>query len=315
MTPIVGGVWSGCVQMARGVLYAAPAGRAKSDMTVRKAIIPTAGRGIRLRPWTFGCPKAMLPLVDARGRIRPVLHWILAEAAAAGISEAALIVSPQQCEVFERYLPAVRNAGANGLPERVEIIIQPAPAGFGDAVLRGRSWAAGESAVAVMLGDHVYTHGSSGSCLGQLLKGHDPAASAATVGMQVVGAEELLRVGVARGEPIPGADERVYLCKELVEKPSLQLAGERLVTPGLPEGKYLGHAGLYVFSPEIFDVLSSLASAGTGGELEMTDAQAELLRRHPRGCRLVLLDGSAHDTGTPAGYADTFAAFAAGNRR
>jgi UTP--glucose-1-phosphate uridylyltransferase len=286
-------------------------------VTVRKAIIPTAGLGTRLRPWTFGCPKAMLPLVDARGRIRPVLHWVLAEAGAAGIERAALVISPEQADTFDRYLSSARRAGTDDLPARVEMIPQGEPRGFGDAILRARSWVADAPAVAILLGDHVYTHGASGSCLGQLLEAYDAHGGAAMVGMQPVGPERLAEVGVARGGPVDDpdtqpAEQTLYPCEELIEKPSADVARSRFVTPGLEEERFLAHAGLYVFAAEIFEVLAELAADGdSAAELELTDAQAELLRRHPQAYRLLRLDGRAHDTGTPAGYAATFAAFGA----
>ena len=130
----------------------------------------------------------------------------------------------------------------------------------------------------------------------------------AMIGVQDVGADELSRVGVARGRPIEG---RVYSCARLVEKPDLATARQSLLTPGLPEGRFLAHCGLYVFSPAIFDCLRGLRSAGGrgGAELELTDAQAELLNRHPEDYRLVRVAGTAYDTGTPAGYARTFSRF------
>lgn len=287
-------------------------GEQKASRHVRKAIIPTAGKGTRLRPWTFASPKAMLPLVDSRGHIRPVLHWILTEAALAGIEQVALVVSAEQVEIFERYLSAVRAGGTNGLPDRVEMIVQPQPRGFGEAVLRARDWTEPDQAVAVMLGDHVYTHGAAGPCLRQLLEAYKAFGGAAMVGMQAVEAEKLAEVGVARGPVVSSSKNRVYLCEGLVEKPPQQLAEERLRTPGLGEGSFLAHAGLYVFSAEIFDVLAETSLSDRSGEVELTNAQAELLRRRRGDYRLLLLDGQPHDTGTAAAYAEAFAAFAAG---
>ncbi len=37
---------------------------------IRKAVIPVAGRGMRLMPITSVVPKAMFPLVDGRNDIR-----------------------------------------------------------------------------------------------------------------------------------------------------------------------------------------------------------------------------------------------------
>jgi UTP-glucose-1-phosphate uridylyltransferase len=141
------------------------------------------------------------------------------------------------------------------------------------------------------------------------------------VGMQPVPAEELPRVGVGRGEPLDAARDRpldaardrplegqVYRCTAIVEKPTEAQARAELVTPGLPDGAFLAHAGIYAFSPRILECLSELRVRGGDGELQLTDAQRMLLAGRPDDCYLLRIAGRAHDTGTPDGYAATFAA-------
>ena len=43
---------------------------------VTKAVIPVAGQGTRMGPICRAIPKAMFPLVDSRGRLRPMIHHI-----------------------------------------------------------------------------------------------------------------------------------------------------------------------------------------------------------------------------------------------
>ncbi|MEI6493361.1 MAG: sugar phosphate nucleotidyltransferase, partial [Verrucomicrobiota bacterium] len=52
-----------------------------------KAIIPAAGLGTRFLPIAKAVPKEMLPLGD-----KPVIHYVVAEAAAAGFDELLVIV-------------------------------------------------------------------------------------------------------------------------------------------------------------------------------------------------------------------------------
>ena len=65
-------------------------------MTISKALIPIAGLGTRMRPLSQVVPKAMLPLVDGAGRVRPIVHYICAEAHAAGAEQIVLVISPGQ---------------------------------------------------------------------------------------------------------------------------------------------------------------------------------------------------------------------------
>ncbi len=283
------------------------------DRMIRHAIIPIAGKGTRMYPVARAVPKALLPLVDPADRLRCVLHAICAEAGSAGVTDACVVVSPDQRAAVEAYFAQARRGGFTDLPERILFVEQTIPAGFGDAVLQAAGFAAGQP-VLLMLGDHVHlaAPGEPG-CAAQVVRAyveHDQPA--AMVGMQTVGAEELRRVGTAAGEPIGGG---VYRCTAFIEKPSLAEATQRLMTPGLAERTWLAHGGIYAFGPNIFDCLAELARANRadGAEVELAAAQAMLLDRHPDTYLLRLLDGQVHDTGNPAGYARAFAAWRAGS--
>ena len=285
-------------------------------MAVRKALIPVAGQGTRLRPLTRVVPKALFPLVDGAGRARSVLHVICAAAGAAGIEEVGVIASPAQAPLLRQYFDAARQAGAGDLPRRIEYVIQPQPAGFGQAVLCGKEFVGrSENAFMVLLGDHVYTQPTGQPpCPAQVASAFDSFAGAgqpcaAMIGMQVVEPEELSRVGVAAGEPI---GPRIYRCRDFIEKPSLEAARQRLVTPDLPPDHFLAHCGIYIFTTEVFDCLEELARRPRtpGEEIQLADAQGMLLARHPGEYYLRLIHGQALDTGTPQQYAKTFAKMA-----
>ncbi|MHC4982430.1 MAG: sugar phosphate nucleotidyltransferase [Planctomycetota bacterium] len=280
---------------------------------VTKAIIPVAGLGTRLMPVTSVVPKSMLPLVDSRGRIRTVLHHILTEASAAGVRAAGLVVSRRRKQMIEDYLAAARAEGGDELPREIEYIYQDKPEGFGDAVLRGAEFVGSDEAFVLMLGDHVHVaEAGSPPCAVQVASAFESFSGAAMVGMQDVARQALAGVGVARGESIPScraetAGGRVYLCADLVEKPDLETARRRLLTPGLPKGRFLAHCGIYIFARAIFDCLEEISSGrGSRGEIELADAQELLLKRHPRDYRLLKTAGRSYDVGTPAGYAAAF---------
>ena len=249
----------------------------------------------------------MLPLVGGDG-IRAVLHCICLEAAAAGIEQIGVIVSPGQEETCRRYFAAARDSEAQDLPVDIEYIVQPTPAGFGEAVLRGAEFVGADApGFLMMLGDHVHAVARNRpSCAAQVTRAFAERPGAAMIGMQPVGPEELPRVGVAGGEPVGG---RVYRCTDFVEKPALQVARQRLVTAELPSDRFLAHCGAYAFTPEIFECLSDLAASGAAaGEIQLADAQSMLLKRHRQDYYLLHVEGRAWDVGTPRGYAEAFVA-------
>lgn len=95
--------------------------------TVRRAVIPAAGRGTRMHPFTLAVPKELAPL-----GARPALHFVLDEAAAAGIDEAIVVLSPGK-ELVRRYLELAQDGGA--WPEtRLRFALQERPTGLADAI-------------------------------------------------------------------------------------------------------------------------------------------------------------------------------------
>jgi UTP--glucose-1-phosphate uridylyltransferase len=275
----------------------------KKQRLVRKAVIPIAGLGRRMGPLCKAIPKAMFPLVDAgREVVRPVVHHACMTAAAAGAEQVALIVASKDIDMVHRYFTAACEAFPVELPAHVDFLSQPAARGLGDAVLLAANYVGGEPFL-VLLGDHVHVAaGSARPCGAQVVDAFAERRGAATIGVQVVGADELPRVGAARGLP---ATDTVYRCQESIEKPNAATARQRLVTPGLGADRFLAHAGIYLFTPEIFDCLRELTRAyrPAGEELQLTDAEAALLRRHPEDVYLVRIAGQCLDAGTPAGYA------------
>src|SRR5215216_1026283 len=127
-----------------------------------KAVIPAAGLATRFLPVTKAVPKELLPVVD-----RPVLQYIVEEAAAAGIRDVLLITGrgkTSMVEHFDRQPYLEQRLEQKGDLERLAAIRHPAelaeiytcrqgePLGLGHAVSYAESHVGGE-AFAVLLGD------------------------------------------------------------------------------------------------------------------------------------------------------------------
>ncbi len=77
----------------------------------------------------------------------------------------------------------------------------------------------------------------------------------------------------------------------------------------LPEGQFLAHSGIYIFTAEIFDCLDELVSArGEGEEVGLTEAEQALLALRADDFLLYHVAAETLDTGNPAGYAAAQAA-------
>jgi UTP--glucose-1-phosphate uridylyltransferase len=172
-------------------------------------------------------------------------------------------------------------------------------------VLCGRDFAADEP-VLVMLGDHVYRTREARRCARQVLDCF-AAFGHATSAVQRTPESQLHLFGTVAARSVDGAPG-VYDVREIVEKPDVAVARDRLRVPGLPDGTYLCWFGLHAMTPAIFEVLADDVrhDRRERGEFQLTGAQARLLARE----RYLAYEvaGTRHDMGDPAGLLATQAA-------
>jgi UTP--glucose-1-phosphate uridylyltransferase len=292
---------------------------------VRKAVITAAGRGTRQYPASTAVQKELFPLVDRDGLTKPVIQIIGEELLDSGIEEICIITQPGEEKVYRDYFRRMSDVevkafrgkdwaileseklGAFG--ERLHFAEQHTPEGFGHAVFQARKFV-GDDPFVLMLGDHVYVSDKKDRCAAQLIKVFEAYRADAVTGVQPT-IERLLHLfGTIRGQPID-PDKGVYRAELIIEKPSIEVAREKLVTPGLPAGNYLAHFGIHVFSPRIFDSLEHLIrnDIREKGEFQLTAAQ-EHLRGQVDKYWAVVVEGRRYDTGIPYGLMETQLALA-----
>lgn len=310
---------------------------------IRKAVIPLAGHGVRMMPATRAVRKALFPIVDARGRVSPVLQLIMEEAVNAGIEEIGLVIAPEDEAMIRAYfspLPGpLKSAIGNRqdllaaaefpgeLSEMLTFITQDRPLGFGDAILRAKTWIGGDPFL-VMLGDHLYLSGADRCCARQLLDAF-AELQAPVSGVIRKSVVDVSHFGTVSGRPVPRWNG-LYELDTVVEKPEPDLARGRLRVEGMPPDTFLCWFGLHAMTTEIFDCLARMKRDGAaensaaeddaaedsaaeddaaeGGELQLTGAQAMLASQ--RACFALEIKGDHFDTGSPEGYVEAVAAFA-----
>jgi UTP--glucose-1-phosphate uridylyltransferase len=265
-----------------------------------KAVLPAAGFGTRFLPLAKAVPKEMLPIGD-----RPVIHFVVAEAVAAGFDE-ILIVLARGKEAIAAYftanpelerhleaagrlreLEAVRAVSRFG---RIHYTYQPAMRGLGDAVRQAREFVGSDPVFAVLLADTVMHGGSPLPAMLSAWRRHGQPS----VALEACPPEKVSRYGVAGGRWMePG----VFSLDTLVEKPAPERAPRLHGEDGAPL-PFHAFAARYLLTPEIFECIDGTA-AGWGGEVQVTDAMERLRAR--RGFLGVSWEGRRLDIGTPAG--------------
>jgi UTP--glucose-1-phosphate uridylyltransferase len=292
---------------------------------VRKAVITAAGIGTRQYPASTAVQKEMFPLVDRDGLTKPVIQIIGEEAIDSGIEQICIITQPGEEAHYRDYFSRMDNdtvrafrgkdwailesekLGAFG--ERLSFAEQHTPEGFGHAVYQAKKFV-GDEPFLLLLGDHIYISDVKDRCARQLIRVFEHYLLDAVTGVQPTLERHLHLFGVIRGLPVDAA-QGIFKAELIVEKPSIELAREKLVTPGQPAGNYLAHFGIHVFSPRIFDSLEYLIQNNIrqGNEIQLTAAQ-EHLRQNCEKYWCVISQGQRYDTGIPYGLMETQLALA-----
>ena len=258
-----------------------------------KAVIPAAGLATRFLPATKAVPKELLPVVD-----RPVLQYIVEEAAAAGLTDVLLVTGrgktsmvdhfdrrPDIEERLEQKGDQTRLAEGRRTSESAASYTcrQGEALGLGHAVGTAASHV-GDNAFAVLLGDEFVD-------LEEPLLPAMLDLQARTGGIVLafleVDPEETSRYGIASVETTD--DESVVRVTGLVEKPSPEEAPSNLAV-----------LGRYVLPASIFEAIDN-TKPGSGGEIQLTDAMASLLESGTP-VHGIIYRGHRYDTGMPLGY-------------
>ena len=260
-------------------------------MTVKKCLFPVAGLGTRFLPVTKEIAKEMLPLVN-----RPIISYGVEEALASGCENIVMITGRTKRSIenyFDRSFELEDILKKRGklelyykmihISEMADIMYvrQREPLGLGHAVLCGETICKGEF-FGVILPDDVFV--SNEPVLSQLVKVHERLGGS-VVALEHVEDKDVSRYGIVAGsESEPG----ILKITDMVEKPKLEDAPSRYAI-----------MGRYVLSPEVFPILRT-QQAGTGGEIQLTDAIRELAKNEP--VWGVVYEGRRFDCGTQKGW-------------
>ena len=256
---------------------------------VRKAVIPAAGLGTRFLPITRSVPKELLPILD-----RPMLQYVVEEAAEAGITDVIVITSPGKESIAEYFRPRpdlearlaadaalLEKVGSGARLANVSFVIQEHPLGLGHAVLTARD-AVGDEPFAVILPDDIVAH--TPGVLSQMLAATANDPGSASVAVERVPWETVHNYGVVDTD-LTG--ERRHQVNGLVEKPP----------PGTAPSN-LSIVGRYLLPPQIFDCLER-TPPGARNEIQLTDGLALLLKDITLyACEF---EGIRYDGGNPMG--------------
>lgn len=257
---------------------------------IRKAVIPAAGLGTRVLPASKAMPKEMLPIVD-----KPAIQYIVEEAVRAGITDILIITNrgknlledhfDRVPELEERLLAGGKQAMYDEVVSLAHLanicyIRQKETKGLGHAISCAKTFV-GDEPFAVLYGDDVII--SEDPVCRQLIRAYE-AYGKGVVGVKEVSEEAVQRYCSLKVDPLR---DNWYSCTDMIEKPSK----DKIFS-------LFSILGRCVLPPQIFDILEHTAP-GAGGEIQLTDAMAELARSE--GMIAVDFVGKRYDMGNKLG--------------
>lgn len=268
------------------------------SQSIRAAVFPVAGRGTRFLPATKASPKEMLPVVD-----KPLIQYAVEEAVAAGATRLIFVTGSSKRAIEDHFDSdaelerALTESGKDDLLEAIRGIVpdgvsciyirQGQPLGLGHAVLCARP-AVGDAPFFVHLADDLIR--SQTPCLKQMADAH------ASHGGGVIAVQEVPRDKTSSYGIVDINAEQNNRITAMVEKPQPEDAPSNM-----------GVVGRYLLPAAIFDKLET-TGRGAGGEIQLTDAIADLLNEHP--VHAHLFEGERFDCGSKLGYLKATVAYA-----
>ena len=269
-------------------------------MQIKKAVIPVAGLGTRMLPATKAIPKEMLPVVD-----KPLIQYVIEEAAAAGIKEIVLVTHASKNAIENHFdtsfeleaqlearlkrslLQEIRSITPPGLT--VISVRQAEAKGLGHAILCARP-VVGDEPFAVLLPDVLIDRAECNlrqdNLAGMTKRFMETGNSQVLV--ERVPRDQIDKYGVVDCSGVEIGPGECAAIKAMVEKPPVDEAPSDMAI-----------VGRYVLSKKTWEVLAK-TQPGAGGEIQLTDAMDELLEQETM--EAYQLIGRSHDCGTKIGY-------------
>ncbi len=273
---------------------------------IRKAVFPVAGLGTRFLPATKTVPKEMLPIID-----RPLIQYAVDEAIEAGCDTLIFITNRYKhavADYFDKAYELEQKLERAGKQEQLELIRHVLPKGvravfvtqaealgLGHAVLCAKA-IVGDEPFAVLLPDDLIWNRGEGAL--KQMADLNEASGASVIAVEDVPHDKTGSYGIVATDKFDGRKGHIT---QIVEKPKPEDAPSDLAV-----------VGRYVLSPKIFDLLEATGT-GAGGEIQLTDAIAQLLKSEP--VDAYRFEGKRFDCGTHLGLVEATVRFALENEK
>lgn len=262
------------------------------SVKLRAVVFPVAGLGTRFLPATKVVAKEMLPVLD-----RPLIQYAVDEAVDAGAETLVFVINRYKhaiADYFDTAYELEAKLAQKGkeemlalvqgtLPSHVQAVFvtQSEALGLGHAVLCAQP-VVGNEPFGVILPDDLIVNDGPGALRQMAEEATDE--NTGVVAVQEVPHDQTHKYGIV---DVGDSTERSAGIRHMVEKPAAGDAPSNLAV-----------VGRYVLPGNTFDLLEK-TQPGAGGEIQLTDALAQLL--HQQGILAHRFHGRRFDCGSKRG--------------
>jgi UTP--glucose-1-phosphate uridylyltransferase len=266
---------------------------------INEAIIPLAGLGTRLLPFSKILPKELLPLGN-----KTILEHILDECLEAGIKKIILVTSSRKKIIKDylypdhyllNYLKKKKDYKSiqklkilDRYRNKLKFVYQNSPKGLGDAVLAAKSAIKNKFFLLVLPDDIIIKE----NCSKDIISVHNKYHSS-VIASKKVNNSEVSRYGIIKYSK--KINNNLFI-SDLFEKPSLKNSPSNYAI-----------IGRYVLPIKIFSSLKN-TKKGSTGEIQITDAMKNLIYNDSKFVGHIF-SGTYLDCGTINGYNNSLKKF------
>lgn len=248
-------------------------------MKIRKAIIPAAGKGLRMEPLTKITHKELLPLLN-----RTAFDYLFDEIENSDIEEVFIVINKTKEDIKNYVLSNDRLIQRF----RINFIYQEKQRGLGDAIYQVKEFIDLNEFFLVLLPDNFIMTSDNSSLSNSLINIHY-SDECSVISVELVSPDEIHLRGSLKFSKTQEAS-MLYI-EQILEKSSINFPSLYTI------------AGRYILNYSIFNYIDNKKNL-IDGEIELTTAINKYLKYH----KLIgyIFNGHRYDMGSIDGYAKAF---------
>ena len=259
---------------------------------IKQAIIPLAGLGTRMLPFTSVIPKELMPING-----KPNLEYIIEECLEAGIKEFIFIISKRKENIRKYffsnkfYKNIIKNKKDKRIikefsklkryQKRIKFVYQNKPKGTGDAILKCQKYLKGNFFLMLLPDDLIINK----NCSKEMLILHKKKRSS-IIATKTVKKNTVSRWGILSYK---NKSKNFFEITDVVEKPNIKDAPSNYAI-----------IGRYILSTKIIKEIKNLKPSA-GKEIHITDAIKNMIKKGEK-FNANIFKGKYLDCGTLEGY-------------